>query len=131
MNVEPFMAQWTRLPEEGDLATDLSLDLLSFDGLDNSAVSEPHQPRNLVAVIDDALSADFGRMRRQDRNCERPSGEVEHRVLPDAGLFKLGQHLIQGCTRFSGDALPVFGKIGQQGEQHEASGEGQGLVQRQ
>ncbi len=96
-----------------------------------AGVALPHQCGDPVAVIQHALAHHFGGMRRQHR-----SDQCSVQQLGDfSGLYALRGQKLQGrcqCVAFfRGRSLPVFGKIGQHGKQHEAAYEGNGLVERQ
>ncbi len=130
-HIQPFPPQRPRLPQQRDLRRDALLDQFTFRRFRATGVALPHQRCNAVAMIQHALAHHFGRVRRQDGRDQRSVQQRGGFCGRDALRAQQLQGRGQCVALFRGRALPVFGKIGQHGEQHEAAHEGDGLVERQ
>ncbi len=127
--VETLVPQWPGLPKQGNLTLDFSLNTFSFLGFIDSAVSQSHQECDLVAMIDDALSANLRRVRGQDGNCSGVLQQIKNCIAANARFIEPAQHIGDRRTFFGRRALPVFGKIGEEGKEHEATSEGERVIE--
>ena len=129
-NIQPFVPERPRLPQEGNLSGNGVFNHFAGGGLFGAQVPLRHQCRDAVAMIKHAFAHHLGGVRRQHR---RNEGVVEQRCRIGK-LHPLSPQEIHGRRQrtvlLRRRALPVLGEIRQHGKKHEAAHESQGLVER-
>jgi hypothetical protein len=98
-------------------------------GLGRAGVAQPHQLGDAVAMIDDGLAPDLGRMGGEHGHDQRLVEKGGDLLLGDAARGEAAERLGEGRAGLGRDALPVLGEVGEQREQHEAAHEGERVVE--
>jgi len=82
-------------------------------------------------VVEHRLAAHLGRVRGEHRRDQRGVEQRRDRIAIDAVLLQPRQRCRHRRLGLGGDALPVFGQIGEHRKQHETAHEGDGIVEAQ